>query len=196
MMSWHTVQGVAGLGAGVLSLAAFVPYTISTIRKPTTRPNRATWWIWSLVGVLIAFGNYSEGVRSGIWLPLSYIIGPTVLAIVSLRHGEGGWTRLDRFCLLGAVASVVFWVLTRDPLGALLINILIDALGALPTIKKSYKNPEAEDPIFWYLAFGATILNLFAVERFSFSHLVYPIYMFLLMGTVSWFELRPVLRRG
>lgn len=195
-MSWHTIQGFVGLGAGILSLAAFVPYVISTIRKPTTRPNRATWWIWTLVGVLIAYGNYAEGVRSGIWLPISYIIGPTVLAIVSLRHGEGGWTRLDRFCLLGALLSIVFWTLTRDSLGALLVNILIDALGALPTIKKSYRNPEAEDPIFWYLAFAAALLNLFAVESSSFSHLVYPVYMVLLMGTVSWFEFRPRFRRG
>lgn len=194
-MSWHTIQGVAGLGAGILSLAAFVPYVISTIRKPTTRPNRATWWIWLLVGILITLGDYSEGVRAGMWLPISYIVGPAVLAVVSLRHGEGGWTRLDRWCLLGAILSVGFWVLTRDPLGALLINILLDALGALPTIKKSFKNPEAEDPIFWYLAFAASVLNLFAIERFSFSHLVYPVYMVVLMGAVSWFELRPTFRR-
>lgn len=195
MPSWSLVQATAGAAAGVLSLAAFAPYALSAIRNPNKRPHRATWCIWTLVGILLAIGNYSNGVRAGIWLPLSFILGPALLAIISLKHGEGGWSLLDRFCITGALVSAGIWWMTDDPFLMLLINIGIDALGAIPTIKKSYHEPEAEDPIFWYLASAATALNLVAIETWSVAAAVYPVYMFLLMGTISLFELRPSWRR-
>ncbi len=44
--------GVFGIIAGILSFSAYIFY-IAAILKGTTRPNRATWFIWSAIGVII-----------------------------------------------------------------------------------------------------------------------------------------------
>jgi len=175
---------IAGLLAGVVGAVAFVRYLRATFRG-TTKPNRATWWILTVVGFLLAASYYASGARQTMWLPVSYALCPLVTAIVSLKHGEGGWTPFDRACLLGAGISVVLWWLCRSPLVALLINLFIDFVGLLPTIRKSYQRPASEDRIAWMIGLLASIINLFAVERWAFALAVYPLYMALGNGVIA-----------
>lgn len=173
-----------GRVAGILSLAAFFPYIVATLRRKT-RPNRATWFIWTVMGFILGASYYSSGANHTMWVPVSYIIGPFVTVILSLKYGEGGWTRFDRNCLLGAGMSAILWWMFKSPLIALTINLFIDFLGALPTIRKAYHKPEGEDRTAWGLFIAGNTANLFAVERWSFSIAAYPIYMFLASGAIA-----------
>lgn len=180
---------VVGRLAGIISLIAFVPYIISTLRRKT-RPNRASWWIWTAVGVILGTSYHSSGANNTIWVPVSYVIGPFIIAIISLKYGEGGWTKFDRSCLIGAAASVILWFTFKEPIIALLVCLTIDLLGALPTIRKAYKDPEGEDKFAWGLFFVGNTLNLSAVEKLSFAILVYPLYMFVANGLITFFVFR------
>ncbi len=158
-------------------MAAFIPY-ISSMRKGRTRPNRATWWIWTLVGLLLAASYYSVGARHTLWVPLSYVAGPLIIAVFSLRLGVGGWGRLDRFCLFGAALSLVLWGISHSPLVALVLNIVIDLMGAIPTIRKAFLEPQTEDRAAWVLFLVGNTFNLFAINRRQFAIIVYPAYLF------------------
>ncbi len=184
------ISALAGRTAGLLSLAAFVPYVLAILRGET-RPNRATWWIWTVVGFLLGSSYYASGAQHTIWVPVSYVVGPLVTALLSLRYGEGGWTRFDRYCVAGAGLSLVLWWIFQTPMIALLINLSIDFLGALPTIRKSYLEPAGEDRVAWALFWAGNIANLFAVERWTFAIAVYPVYMFLASGAIALLVLRP-----
>src|SRR3990167_5114886 len=144
------ITAVAGKVAGIVSLVAFVPYIIAILRGET-KPNRATWWIWTVVGFMLGASYFSSGANHTIWVPVSYIIGPIIIATLSIKYGVGGWTRFDRYCLLGAVVSMVFWWMFNSPFIVLLINLFIDFMGALPTIRKAYYEPESEDRTAWVL---------------------------------------------
>jgi len=170
------LAAMAGKVAGVLSLAAFVPFVIAILRKKA-RPSRASWFIWAVVGLMLGASYFSSGARNTMWVPISYIIGPITIAILSIPYGEGGWTRFDRFCLGTSALSLVLWIIFKDPLIALCINIFIDVLGALPTIRKVYKDPASEDKLTWLLFGSGNLANLFAVESLKFSIVSYPIYM-------------------
>jgi hypothetical protein len=185
-----SIGELAGLIAGILALAAFVPYIIAILRG-STRPNRATWFIWTVVGLLLATSYYSSGARHTLWAAASYVVGPFVVAVLSIKFGEGGWTWFDRLCLLGAGASVPLWWLSGSPLVALVINLVIDTLGTLPTIRKSYYNPQREDRTAWALGLAGATVNLFAIEAWSFEIAAYPIYMFLNAATIAALVLRP-----
>ena len=181
---------LAGRVAGIVSLAAFVPYVVATLRG-RTRPNRATWWIWTVNGTVLGASYYSSGADHTIWVPVSYIVGPFVTAVLSVRRGEGGWTPFDRNCLLGAGTSLVLWWWFSSPVVALVMNLSIDFTGALPTIRKAYYAPEGEDRFAWALFISGNTANLFAVERWVFAIAVYPIYMFLASGLIAALVLRP-----
>jgi hypothetical protein len=180
-----TIYSIIGAIAGVCSLAGFIPYWWA-IWQGRTRPNRATWWIWLVVGIIIAASYRAVGASATIWVPLSYVVGPFVTSLLGIKFGQGGWTRFDRFCLLTAALSLVLWRVSSSPDLALAINIGIDVLGALPTIRKSLSDPYTEDLLAWLLFFVANTLNVVAIERWNWQVAIYPVYMFCITSTIFW----------
>ncbi|MGW8304196.1 MAG: tetratricopeptide repeat protein [Desulfobacterales bacterium] len=180
----HEIASVAGKLAGIISLAAYVPYILSVLRKET-KPNRASWIIWAVVSTIIALSYREAGASYAFLAPVGYVIGSTIVFILSIRHGVGGWTSFDRKCLIGAAISLVLWKFFDSPMSALLINLLINLLGTLPTARKAWYQPETESKVAWSLFSLGSIVNLFAVESWTFSMAVYPVSMIFLIGIVT-----------
>ncbi len=180
-----TLHGSIGAIAGICSLAGFLPYWWG-IWRGHTRPNRATWWIWLVVGIIIAASYRAAGASATIWVPITYVIGPLITSLLAIKFGQGGWTKFDRFCLLSSLLSLILWGVCRSPDLALVINIGIDLLGALPTLRKSLIDPYSEDSLAWLLFFVANALNVLAIERWSWQVAIYPLYMFGMTGTICW----------
>lgn len=178
----HHIHEIIGIIAGILALLGYIPYIISIVNGKT-RPNKATWVIWSIVGALLAFSFLAEGDKNAIWLPLGYFIGPLIIAVLSLRYGYSVWSKLDKICIVAAIISILPWVVLKDATLTLLINVLIDSTGALPTIVKSYREPKTEDFSAWLIFFIANTTQLFAIGDWN-TAAIYPIYLFLLAGTI------------
>ncbi|MEW6035722.1 MAG: hypothetical protein AB1529_03860 [Candidatus Micrarchaeota archaeon] len=173
-----------GLIAGAIGFLAFAPYIKSILAKKTT-PNRATWLIWAVLGIIIAASYYSAGARESAWVPIAYAVGLVFVAGLSLRYGEGGWTPLDLFCLAGAAIGLLLWALTSEPLFALYLTIAVDALGGVPTLKKAHERPESEDRLTWLMFLAANTLNLFAIGEWTVAIASYPVYVFILSLAMS-----------
>lgn len=188
-MSSVITAALIGKLAGVISLSAYFFYIYAIVRG-TTKPNKATWWILTLVGSMIAASYFASGGRNAIWIAISYVVGPLLVAILSLRYGEGGWSKLDKVCLAGTVVSFFVWIFLNSPFLALLVNIFIDFLGLLPTVKKSYLRPWTEDRFAWTLTVAACVLNLFALENWGPEISLYPIYLVVINGIVAIFLFR------
>lgn len=180
-----TIGGVAGL----LSLAGFAPY-LAAIHRREIRPQRATWWIWTIVGALIVASSYAAGARRSLWVPIAYAVGPLVVALASLRHGEGGWRRLDRGCIALAAGSLVVWYATGDPRVALVAQVAVDLFGALPTLLAVFRDPASEDRRAWALFCAGNALNLVAARPFTVGTALHPAYMTALTATVLALALR------
>ncbi|GAF75445.1 unnamed protein product, partial [marine sediment metagenome] len=130
--------------------------------------------------------SYREAGASYAFLtPVGYVIGSTIVVILSIRYGVGGWTPFDRRCLIGAAISLVLWRIFNSPISALLINLFINLLGTLPTARKAWYQPETESKVAWSLLSLGTIVNLFAIEKWIFSMAVYPVSMIFLVGIVT-----------
>lgn len=172
------IYEILGIVAGILAIGGYIPYIIS-ILKGRTKPNKATWIIWTVVGGLLAFSYIAEGDIKTIWLPLGYFIGPLIAAILSFRYGYSEWTRLDTICLTVAVISIIPWIFSQHATATLLINVLIDASGAIPTLVKTYREPETEDFTAWGIFLIANTIQLFAITEWNLAA-IYPIYLFLL----------------
>jgi len=170
--------------AGVIALAAFVPY-IWSILKHRTRPNRASWVIWAVLGVLLLASYHSSGATTTIWIPVTYAIMPTVVFILSLKYGVGGYNYLDAVCLTGAALGLLLWKITNTPEVALYLNIFVDALGFLPTFKKAYLQPASESRPAWVIGASATTINLLAINSWQWSIALYPIYLAVFNSAVA-----------
>ena len=171
------LKTILGIVAGIIAFVAYIVYIIS-ILKGESKPNRATWSIWAFVGLVLALSYYFSGARTTMWVPFIEFFGPLLIAILSIKYGEGGiHDTTDVICFFGACVSVVLWIVFNNPVVALVMNLVVDAFALIPTIKKSYSRPQGEDFWAWFGTGTADTINLFALENMSFNVAVYPIYM-------------------
>lgn len=188
-ISW-TAREIAGGIAGLLSASAFVPYLVAVVRRET-RPSLASWMIWTAVGALLCASYWASGARAAIWVSVSYVLGPLLTLGFCLKYGERTWTRFDLGCLFAAALSLVLWGVTGDPVVALALNVGIDLLGALPTIRKSWSDPGSEDRTAWALFMSGNIVNLFALDSWAPRMSAYPLYLFAVTVVVNVLLSRP-----
>src|SRR3990167_6846765 len=184
----QNIHQIIGITAGILALVGYIPYIIS-ILAGKTRPNKATWFIWALVGGLLAFSYLAEGDANSIWLPLGYFVGPLITALLSLRYGYAAWSRVDTYCIIIAFISIIPWLFAKNAIFTLLINVFIDSTGAIPTIIKTYHEPDTEDMTAWTIFFIANTIKLFSISDWNLAA-IYPIYLFFLAGEMIILILR------
>ncbi len=178
---FHSFMGIT---AGFLSFIAFIPYILSTL-KGKNRPNRATWIIWTIVGVILLFSYKAAGATDALWVSIANVLAFGMVLSLSFKYGEGGWNSFDLLCLTGAAIGLFLWWYFSSPLPALYMSILVDLIGAIPTFKKSYLDPAGENLLSWILFWIANTLNLFAVQEWNMAMATYPIYLFLLTGALA-----------
>ena len=186
-MNWHTILGMV---AGSVLLLGNIPY-IRSIRRGDTRPNRVTWGIWTTIGFLLLGSSYSLGATNTLWLMIAQVISQLVITFYAFKYSRGKWQRLDRICIAGAGLSLLLWWRSGSPLVALVMNIAMDMLGAVPTITKIYDDPNSEDLTFWVMSFTSAVLNLLAIENFARALIIFPLYLFLLNTLVLILLTRP-----
>jgi hypothetical protein len=180
ILNWHATIGIA---AGILFLAGNIPYILS-IRRGETRPNRVSWLVWTTIGFILVGSYYTLGATSTLWLPLCQAIGQAIITCYAFKYCQGKWTKLDKICLTGAGLSLLLWWRSGSAEIALVMNMLMDVLGAIPTIVKMYREPESENRLFWYITSSASFLNVLAIEQFSPSVAALPIYFLALNATM------------
>jgi len=170
----HYTQ-IFGEISGVIGTIAFIPY-IRSIIQGETKPNRASWFIWAILGGTILASYHFSGASSTIWLAVVYAIMPVIIFLFSFKYGVGGLERLDLICLAGAALGLLLWKLSDKPEIALYLNILVDSLGFMPTLKKAYFQPASESKLAWSIGVAATWLNLLAINSWRPGIALYPIY--------------------
>lgn len=182
---------LAGLASFILALVANAAYVIAILRG-TTRPDRVSWWILAGLNIMIAASLFVLEATHTLWLPVGYAISFTIIALLSLKYGEGtmSLTRLQTICIVAALATAFFWWFTEDAFMALLLMILIDALGLTPTIYKSFVRPWYEDRTAWVITTLASICSLLAIDMWTFEIVAYPLYAFIGNVLIATFLLR------
>ncbi len=178
MAIMNSTQIIIGYIAGGLALLQTIPYVISILRGHT-KPERATFAIWSLVNILIVSSYIASGARETIWVGVAYMFASITIFLLSFKYGMGGFKKFDIFCLLLAAVGVVGWLTTSNPVVALYLYIGIKTLGLMPTILKAYRYPNTENILAWTLSAFASTLNLFAISVWIPQIMAFPIYSFL-----------------
>jgi hypothetical protein len=157
-------------------LAASPPYIIDTIRGKT-RPERATWLIFAILGVIAVVSQLAAGATwSVIFTVVDSLAGVVVLGL-SVRYGVGGWTLQDRIALVIAGVGVGLALTLKNPLYSILGVILADASGMVLTLRKAYNDPGSETSISWLLSGIGGFAAVLVVNRLSLDQLLYPIYL-------------------
>lgn len=159
--------------ATALAVVGYIPYIRDTLRG-VTRPNRASWLIFAAVGWAGSLSSWAAGARGSLAVPLTYAVLSLIVVGLSIRRGEGGWSRLDRSCLAISALSLVVWWWSGEPLIAVAMNALADAAGTVPTVVKAWRDPARENGRAWLFFCAAAVVDLCLVSEPTLAQLLYP----------------------
>lgn len=173
-----------GLLAGILILIAYIPYSIETIYSDK-KPNQASWLIWSLSNLTILTSYHAVGARSTIWLLLATTFGTFFITFLSLRYSQNKWSKFDKMCFGFTIFTILLWVITKNPFLVLILNLLINFVGFLPTIYKMYLKLGKESTLAWGFFFFSGIANILAIEKWTIDIALFPVY-FLIINTITF----------
>lgn len=175
---------ISGYISGLLFILSVFPY-VRSILKGNTKPQRATWLIWTILVFIAFFSQLAKGATWSLLLTAGDAITIVVVFIFSFKYGVGGFRKIDILSLIGAGVSLLFWYFTDEPAIALFLIIFIDIIGSSLTIIKTWENPETEHWVGWAMCGVGGFFGVLAVGNFNFILLSYPLYICLINSTMA-----------
>lgn len=175
---------ILGTIASIVSLIGYVPYIRDIFRKKT-KPHVFSWLVWSFSAGIVFFAQVVKGAGSGAWAMGIAVVVSFSIAVLAAFKGEKKITFLDWLAFSGALVGLVAWILTDNPLFAVILVTITDALAFIPTFRKAYYKPYEETLFTWFIASTKFIIVLFAMNTYNATTLLYPIYLTLSNGAFT-----------
>jgi hypothetical protein len=167
-------------------------YLISILRGKA-RPNIVTWSLGGVTALIAFAAQICKGCGFGALVTLAIAFGPLAIITAALAKGTRRLklTRLDAWCLSLAIAGIILWIRTKDPLLALLMSIVADIFATMPTVVKSYLTPHTESAPAYSLSVISMIVTLLTVRQWNVMSWAFPLYILMINLTLVTLILLP-----
>jgi hypothetical protein len=167
------------LGAALGSVGSLM-YVRDTLRG-TTQPNRVTWLLWAFAPLLAFAVELHAGV--GLRALTTFVIGfmPLLVFIASFHNSAAVWKirRLDYVCGAMSLAGTATWLATRNGVVAIVAAIVADFLAGIPTMIKSWLDPESESAMSYVGAVLNAGILLLTVHHWTTDVAAFPLFIFI-----------------
>lgn len=170
---------IFGLIAQFIIAIAIVPYIVSIFRG-TVKPNRISWFIWSVVGLTFWLVTPPTADEITKMLTIVFMVSPTTVFLVTLFKGNNTTpNKLEIFALLSGLSAISLWYIAKDSAGITptIIAIVADLSALLPTLRFVYTSPDEETPFAWIAFFMGSSIALLAIDNYTLQNLLLPSYM-------------------
>ena len=177
----YDYKTILGVLAVIVALVSYVPY-FKNLLSGKTKPHAFSWLVWGILNAIAFSGQIHDKGGAGAW---SVGLTATVMFVIfgiSLVKGERDIRPFDWFCLGGAFVSLIPWLLTDNPLLSVVLITLIDALGFLPTVRKSYNKPHQETLITFALSTLKYALVVIALQNYTIVTTLFPLSLVIMNG--------------
>jgi len=149
--------------------------------KGHIKPHPYTWFIWSIVSMTTFLGGIAKWAGIGA-LPTGISESFTIIIFIfSLRYifkGEAGYIRkVDTYFLIIALLGLIPWALTNDPTISVIVVVGIDLVAFIPTLRKTWVNPDTERPLLYSMNVMRHILTLFSLGSYNIATVLHSIAM-------------------
>ena len=167
-----TIKTILSLVAVVLIFVSYSFY-IKDILKGKARPHVFTWGLWSII-VFILFLT--------LFVSLLCI---TVFILSLIKEEDKNIKPIDIVFLIVTLLTIPIWLLTKAPVLSTILLIIVYSFAGEGTIRKSWVDPYSETLSLWAINAFRALLSIFALSKFNFVTLAFPIAVFLGAITIS-----------
>ena len=169
--------------AAALTVACVLPY-LRDIRRGTTRPQRASWFVFATLAAVAAISQGLGDGGPGTWLAAGSALGFGAVFVASIPRGVGGFGAADRVALAIAAAGTTASLLVGRPIFALLGVVIAELSAVGLTAKKALADPRSETGSTWIIDGLAGLLSIVAVDHVTTTNLLYPVHHTVANGAV------------
>ena len=171
------VIAILGWTSFFLAMFSYFCGAKAIIRGPA-HPSIISRFFWLALSVTNILSYFHIGAGSGMFLAIANTMGSTLIFILSLRFGYIEFKRGDVITIIGACIALLSYLFIPHKMIALAAGLLTHFISGIPTYRKTWPNPYAEDLSFWFLFAAASLCSVIAVILQGKS-LVYPLYFLL-----------------
>ena len=179
-MSWKDWLTAVAL---VIELAGAL-YYLWTIPKGDTRPQPISWAGWTAIGAVGTWAAYSGGAGRAALVAAAFVFVTATIFLVSLVPGYGhkGTDKPEPTDLPVLIIGVILLILRALNIFPPSLHVTLAVAGdfcfAWFTLRKAWRYPETESLLGWLAAVIAAGLGLVVIGNFSYTALLFPLYLF------------------
>ncbi len=164
--------------ASLFNIVGSAVYAYKTF-KGETKPNRVTWLLWIIIPMIAFFAELQEGV--GLQSLMTFMIGfgPLLVFIASFLNKQSYWqmSKLDWACGILSIVALVAWQVSGHGDVAIAFSLLADGLAGLPTLIKSWKDPQSEHYAPYLAGAISAGITLLTITNWTFANYAFPVYI-------------------
>jgi len=170
----------------MVQLAGVFSYLKGTIRGET-KPNRITWFMWSIAPLIASAAGLASGVTWAVLPVFMSGFGPLIIFIASFVNKNSYWKLeiFDWLCGIFSALALILWWITKDPVVAIIFAILSDLSAGLPTLIKSWKFPETENATAFLTGIFNALTSFAAIKIWVFSSYAFISYIVLMDSLIA-----------
>ena len=172
----------------LIQFSGGMSYLIDTV-KGKIQPNRVSWFLFTLAPSLAFFAQLQQGVGPEIWS--TFIVGfvPLLILIATFVNKKAVWElkKLDYICGGLSLLGLLLWGVTKVGNIAIIFAILADGLACIPTLVKSWYDPDSESDSVFLLGTINSAIGLLVITNWQFENYAFSTYMFLANLTLALF---------
>jgi len=178
--------------SSLLALISPLIYAMA-ILKGEAKPHRTTRLVLLIITSLSTASLFVQGSGVAVWLAGVSMLQSILIFALSIKHGMGGWSKMNLTCLAIATIGIILWQITKNPTLALYASIAADLTGMIPAIIRTYRLPDTEVWSFFLLDVFAGLFSLFATAKWSVQEISYPVYILTINFVMVILIIRPKL---
>ena len=162
--------------SSVLTLVCPIPYIIDII-KGNTKPRVVSWLVWSVLGGISFIASLAEHQYPTAALLLCMTIADMIVVVLGWKNGDRKISKIDLTCLAGATIGIILWITFNSPSFAVVVMILTDFIGGVPTLVHVWNKPHEETVATFAISFVAAVLTMTTIKDWRITAFAYPLFI-------------------
>lgn len=174
----------ASIASAVLSVYAFWPY-IRDILANRTKPERASWLVWTLLSTVSLLAQIYEGADGSLGFAAMQTAGTAIVCGLTFwKTTKLNFQTEDSQVLTATAVGIWLWAEMESAAYSLFVTITMSMMGGMLTMKKAFLEPRSETCATWAAFFVAGALAVVAIGKVDWLLMAYPLYVMTLSGGI------------
>lgn len=169
----------------IFIFASVTPYVID-ILKGKTKPNIVSWLTWTMLTLAATIAEIAAKEYVTAIVTAASAASTLIIVLLGLYYGHAKYSTFDIVCQVGVILGFVLWYAFNSPLAAVLAALVIDFIGALPTVRHSWLKPHEETWVTFVISSIGALFAIFALNTYSLISLSYPIYLLIMNAIIAF----------